>query len=465
MDIRLSGFGRESTHPSPVNAMMAAFVGDFRDGVDIDLGVGYVNEGTIPTALLVQALEAVAGNSATYRQAFNYGGPDGSPNLIAALRRFLGRRRIGGLDEATLASKRLIIGPCGATSILDALAEVLAPGLVVTSDPMYYIYCNCLERKGFEVLAVPEDGEGIDLSRLEAKLAGLGARAADIAFFYVVTVNNPSCTMLSNARRRALYEVAARCSREQGRPIPIIFDLAYELLLHDPQGQAFESALGRDRLDIAYEIGTLSKVLAPAMRIGYLLGPGGPLMNAMVQKTSDTGFSAPVFVQEMAAYMLDRHIEPQLLAVNAGYRTKAVAVRAAIERELGLFLEDVRGGQRRVLLLPDLRRRPDTHRFGVLPLPHADHRQPGCGRPARPAPAAGDVHSGRVLRAPARRPGRGGPAPVAPVLRLRRRRRDFARSGTDARGRGIRAIAGNSRSRHIARPVRGAKPFLLRPQW
>jgi len=345
MDIRLSSYGRESTHPSPVNSMMAAFVGDFRDGVDIDLGVGYVNEKTIPAALLTQALEAVAGDNATYRQAFNYGGPDGSPNLIAALRRFLGRRRIGGLDEATLARKRLMIGPCGATSILDALAEVLAPGIVVTSDPMYYIYCNCLERKGFEVLAVPEDREGINLSILEAKLEGLGARAADIAFFYVVTVNNPSCTILSNARRRALYEVAARCSREQDRRIPIVFDLAYELLLHDPRGEAFESALARDHLDIAYEIGTLSKLLAPALRIGYLLGPGGPLMNAMVQKTSDTGFSAPVFVQEMAAYMLDRHIEPQLRAVNAGYREKAMAVHAAIERELGPFLEDIRGGQ------------------------------------------------------------------------------------------------------------------------
>jgi DNA-binding transcriptional MocR family regulator len=345
MDLRLSSYGRESTHPSPVNSMMAAFVGDFRDGVDIDLGVGYVNEKTIPTALLTEALEAVAGDNATYRQAFNYGGPAGSPNLIAALRRFLARRRIGGLDEATLARKRLMIGPCGATSILDALAEVLAPGIVLTSDPMYYIYCNCLERKGFEVLAVPEDREGINLSILEAKLEGLGARAADIAFFYVVTVNNPSCTVLSNARRRALYELAARCSREQGRRIPIVFDLAYELLLHDPQGEAFESALGRDDLGIAYEIGTLSKVLAPAMRIGYLLGPDGPLMNAMVQKTSDTGFSAPVFVQEMAAYMLDRHIEPQLNAVNAGYREKAVAVRAAIERELGPFLEDIRGGQ------------------------------------------------------------------------------------------------------------------------
>ena len=345
MDIRLSSYGRESTHPSPVNAMMAAFVGDFRDGVDIDLGVGYVNEKTIPTALLTEALEAVAGDNATYRQAFNYGGPEGSANLIAALRRFLGRRRIDGLDEATLARKRIAIGPCGATSILDALAEVLAPGIVVTSDPMYYIYCNCLERKGFEVLAIPEDAQGINRSMLEAKLRSLGARAADIAFFYAVTVNNPSCTILSNARRRALYEVAARCSREQGRRIPIVFDLAYELLLHDPQGEAFESALARDDLDIAYEIGTLSKLLAPAMRIGYLLGPGGPLMNAMVQKTSDTGFSAPVFVQEMAAYMLDRHIAPQLRAVNAGYRAKSVAVRAAIERELGPFLEDIRGGQ------------------------------------------------------------------------------------------------------------------------
>jgi DNA-binding transcriptional MocR family regulator len=345
MDIRFSPYGRESTHPSPVNCMMAAFVGDFRDGVDIDLGVGYVNEKTIPAELLAQALEAVAGDGAAYRQAFNYGGPDGAPNLIAALRRFLGRRQIPGLDEAALARKRLMIGPCGATSILDALAEILAPGIVVTSDPMYYIYCNCLERKGFEVLAVPEDREGIDLSILEAKLQGLGARAAEIAFFYVVTVNNPSCAILSNARRRALYDVAARCSLEQGRRIPIVFDLAYELLLHDPRGEAFESALGRDDLDIAYEIGTLSKVLAPAMRIGYLLGPGGPLMNAMVQKTSDTGFSAPVFVQEMAAYMLDRHIEPQLQAVNAGYRAKAVAVRAAIDRQLGPFLEDIRGGQ------------------------------------------------------------------------------------------------------------------------
>jgi DNA-binding transcriptional MocR family regulator len=324
--------------------MMEEFASGFRDGVDVNLGVGYVNEKTIPVADFLEAMEAVAGNPMKHRQAFNYGGPAGSANLVESLRRFLGNHRIGGLDEATLARQRLIVGPCGATSILDELAQVMAPGIVITSDPMYYIYCNALERQGFEVLAVPEDEEGIGIEALESKLRELGARAGRISFFYVVTVNNPSCTILSNRRRRALLRVAARLSREQGRRIPVFYDLAYELLLHDPGAEPFASVLPEDELGIAYEIGTLSKVLAPSLRIGYLLGPDGPLMNAMVQKTSDAGFSAPLFVQEMAGCLLDRHVDEQLRRVNAGYRQKAVAVREGIERSLGNALAECRGG-------------------------------------------------------------------------------------------------------------------------
>jgi DNA-binding transcriptional MocR family regulator len=344
MHIHLSPYGLASVQPSPVNRMMAAFASDFRDGVDINLGIGYVNEKTIPVACLTEAIAAVASDGVKYRQAFNYGGPDGSANLVESLRRFLTSMRIGKLDEATVARNRLIIGPCGATSILEGLAEVVAPGIVVTSDPMYYIYSDALERKGFEVLAVPEDEEGIGLAALERKLRALGEAVERIAFFYAVTVNNPSCTILSNPRRRALLQVAAGLSRQQGRRIPIFYDLAYELLLHDPRAEPFVSVLREDDLGIAYEIGTLSKVLAPGLRIGYLLGPDGPLMNAMVQKTSDAGFSAPLFVQEMASFLLDRRIAEQLRAVNAGYREKAMAVRDGIERALEPFLEECRGG-------------------------------------------------------------------------------------------------------------------------
>lgn len=324
--------------------MMSDFAHDFRDGVDINLGVGYVNEDTIPVELLSAAMRAVAADPVRYRQAFNYGGPSGSPNLVAALRRFLISRKTPGLDAQTLAQKRLIIGACGATSLLDGLADLMEPGIVITSDPMYYIYTEALERKGFELLTVPEDADGIDLDILDRKLSRLGDAVDRVAFFYTVTVNNPSCTMLSNARRRALYGRAAALSHRLGRAVPIIYDLAYELLRHDPSSTPFASVLGEDEAGIAYEIGTLSKVLAPSLRMGYMLGPHGPLMNAMVQRTSDAGFSAPLFVQEMASYLLDRHVTEQLAAVNRAYRRKAVEVRDAIEQKLGGMLEECRGG-------------------------------------------------------------------------------------------------------------------------
>src|ERR1035441_3439749 len=98
MDVRLSNYGCASTRPTPVNRMMAAFAADFRDGVDINLGVGFVNERTIPVPLLAEAMQAVAADPGACRQAFNYGGPHGSSNLIAALRRFLARRGTHGLD-------------------------------------------------------------------------------------------------------------------------------------------------------------------------------------------------------------------------------------------------------------------------------------------------------------------------------------------------------------------------------
>jgi DNA-binding transcriptional MocR family regulator len=116
----------------------------------------------------------VAADPVKYRQAFNYGGPEGSANLIAALRRFLVATRAGGLDRETLDRNRLIVGPCGATSLLDGISEVMERGIVVASDPAYYIYTAALERKGFEVLAVPEVDEGIDPGLLDRKLRALG---------------------------------------------------------------------------------------------------------------------------------------------------------------------------------------------------------------------------------------------------------------------------------------------------
>jgi 2-aminoadipate transaminase len=377
--IKLSPYGQMSIDPSPVNQMMAEFDRDFRDGVDVNLGVGYVNEHTIPVSRFSDALDAVIGNPERYRQAFNYGGPAGTVNLLASTREFLVKR---GLAPSVLDEKELIIGPCGATSVLESLAEVVDKGIVITSDPMYYIYCDALERKGFEVLAVPEDAEGLNLTLLDKNLDRLRGRLKDLAFFYVVTVNNPSCTILSNQRRRALVEVAAAVSERAGRKIPIFFDQAYELLRHDPEIEPPESALPCDETGIVYEIGSLSKIFAPAMRIGYLVGPGGDLMKALIQKTSDAGFSAPVFGQEMASWLLDNCIEEQLLAVNAGYREKAVAVKAAIDEHLGPHLEECRGGSAGFyfyLTLKEVETHSDSNLFRRLTRKTGDPAIDGAG--------------------------------------------------------------------------------------
>ena len=182
-DFNLSEYGLKSCMPSPVSRMMADVAATFRVDKDINLGVGYVNEATIPRKLILEALQAIIENPDKYKLALNYGGPHGSSKLITSLKNYYINNQIGGLLEENLNNNEIIIGPNGATSLLEGIARVLKPGIVITPDPMYYIYCDYLERQGFEIITVSEDHHGIRTDLLEKKLKALENRLEDLSFF------------------------------------------------------------------------------------------------------------------------------------------------------------------------------------------------------------------------------------------------------------------------------------------
>ncbi len=84
---------------------------------------------------------------------------------------------------------------------------------------------------------------------------------------------------------------------------------------------------------------------ANKLRIGYLVARSSALLDALVQRTSDCGFSAPAINQEIASWILDHRLAEQAEAVRRGYREKALAVRRAVDEHLGQFLERLTGGR------------------------------------------------------------------------------------------------------------------------
>lgn len=342
LQFRLSKYGERSAAPSAVNEMTGEFADNFREGIDVNLGVGYVNDKTIPAKEIAKAYEAIIHDPLNYRSALNYGGGEGSKNLRDAIRNYYLKSKIGSLASQDLEKYDILIGADGATSILDSFADIIEPGYVITADPFYYIYTETLRRKGFDLLPVEEDDQGIRIDLLEQALSNIDIER--ISFFYIVTVNNPTGTILSNERRKKIVEISQKLSGELNRKIPVLFDKAYEDIIHNPNIPKTISGLKYNSLGNVFEIGTLSKVIAPALRIGYILSSDKEISRLLIQRTSDIGFSAPLINQEIAGWLLNNYIDIQRKNVNAGYKEKALALKRLLISELGNYLTEIRGG-------------------------------------------------------------------------------------------------------------------------
>lgn len=342
MDYWFSDLAKNSLIPSAVNQLTAEFAEEFREGTDINLGVGYVNDKTIPFDAIQNAYSEIISHPEQYRSALNYGGADGSINLRKSIKNYYLSNNIGGLNEKDFRNRKILIGANGATSILDCLADIINPGLVITADPYYYIYTETLERKGFKIVAIPEDYNGLNIQILEETLERINPK--EISFFYIVTVNNPSTVILSNSRRKSIVQIAKELSLKTNRIIPVIFDKAYEDIIHNPVVEKPVSGIKFDELSQVFELGTLSKLFAPALRIGYIISPDNSLAEVLTQRTSDIGFSSSLINQEIASWLLDNYATIHKDIVHNGYQEKATFIKNLLSKYLSDYIESYSGG-------------------------------------------------------------------------------------------------------------------------
>jgi 2-aminoadipate transaminase len=220
---------------------------------------------------------------------------------------------------ALMAQRGVVCAPeqvfltTGAQQGLSLLARLLLdPGGEVIAETLCYTgFQQAVEPFEPRLLTVPTDPDtGMDVDAVEALLEG-GARPA---FIYTVTDgHNPLALSLSSEKRVRLVELARRFS------VPIVEDDPYGFLAYD--GPPAHPLRALDREWVLY-VGSFSKVLAPALRLGWIVVPEAlvPLL-AIAKEALDIN-TATLAQRTASRYLEGGHLPGHLAMLRREYRLR-----------------------------------------------------------------------------------------------------------------------------------------------
>ncbi len=287
----------------------------------------------LPLDGLVAAADAVLRREG--RTLSTYGLNSG-PQGYRALRDFLAAKlkRDAGMNCSTDD----ILITSGSLQGLDLVNNTLLErgDTVLIEEDCYQGSINRLLRLGVTPMGIPLDREGMRIDALEATLADLKRKGVRPKYIYTIpTVQNPSATILPLARRRALLQLAA----DYG--VPVFEDDCYADLSWSGERPPAIHALS-DRGNVIY-IGSFSKTIAPALRVGYLVAPW-PLMSRMLAIKTDAGSGA--LEQMVLAEYCTAHFTKHLPVLRKALRAKAVTLMESLREHFGAAAEfdDPQGG-------------------------------------------------------------------------------------------------------------------------
>jgi 2-aminoadipate transaminase len=267
------------------------------------------------------------------------------PQGYRPLREFLAQKLKRTAGIACTADEILITS--GSLQALDLVNGILlAPGdVVIVEQETYQGALTRLARLGVHAVGIPLDGDGMRMDVLADRLDELRDRAVRPKYIYTVpTVQNPTGTILTEARRRELLRLAG----EYG--VPIFEDDCYSDLIWDGQRPPALYAMSEQRNVI--HIGSFSKSIAPALRVGYIVADWALLSRMQALKT-DAGSGA--LEQMVLGEYCPAHFDTHVPELTRGLRKKLETLMDALNEQFGTAaeFEDPKGGIFLWVKLPD----------------------------------------------------------------------------------------------------------------
>lgn len=261
--------------------------------------------------------------------ALQYGATEGYQPLREQLAAFMQSK------GAQVAADQLIV-TTGSQQALDLLGKCLVDpdSKAIVEGPTFLATIQCFRLYGAELISAPIDGEGVQVDQLERLITEHKPK-----FVYLIpTFGNPSGAMLSLERRKRVLELAVKYQTL------IIEDDPYGDLYFDappPPSLLALSAQVPGSRDWLVHCGSLSKVLSPGLRVGWMVAPPELLAKAtMCKQFSDAHTST--FAQATAAqYLAGGHMPGTLARVREVYGARAKTMGDALRSDLGAAIDFV----------------------------------------------------------------------------------------------------------------------------
>jgi DNA-binding transcriptional MocR family regulator len=293
---------------------------------------GLPDPATFPVEELRRAADLVLCERAEL--ALQYGPEQGYGPLIDYLREKTARQ-----EGLTLERPQIMLSG-GSAQALDHVCTMLTrPGdIVLVEAPTYHETIQLFRDHGLCPKQIPTDKDGLVVEHLVELLESLTQRGEQARLLYLIpSFQNPSGITLSANRRQPVLDLAERHN------LLIVEDDVYRDLAYGEHVPPSLFALDNGRRVL--RIGSFSKILAPGVRMGWLMGPPG-----LVKRLIDSGLRCmsggvnPLMANILAVFCQHGLLAPHIDHLREVYRERRDAMLDALTTHMPQSVEWTRPG-------------------------------------------------------------------------------------------------------------------------